>query len=349
MRRRTFLLAVTGGLGWAAWHGVKGLLPSEGEGALSAREGARDMPLVKRSGLAFGTVVTIGVVHANPTVADRAIASAFEEIRLIERVMSLFREDSDIGRLNRNGLLHRPHPYLYEVVEQAQALAARTDGAFDITIQNLWRLHAESWRASGPPHEEQLSKSLARVGWRHLSASRELIALDRPGMAITLNGIAQGYAVDRAMARMREHGIQNALLDTGEFGGIGSKREGVPWKVGIQDPRQEETSLAVVYPRDCYLATSGDYMTSFSPDLKHHHILDPRTGVSPSELASVTVAADTGMLADGLATALFVLGTEKGLALLQRFPKAEAFLVRKDGSTAASAGFQALLSPLAVV
>lgn len=345
MRRRTFLLAMAGGLGWAAWQVVKGPPSSDGDAALSALDSATDMPLVKRSGLAFGTVVTIGVVHDRSAVAERAIAAAFEEIRLIERVMSLFRRDSDIVGLNTNGLLDRPHPYLYEVVAQAQNLAAMTDGAFDITIQNLWRLHAESWRAAQPPRKEALVNRLATVGWRHLSVSPDLIALDRPGMAITLNGIAQGYAVDRAMARIQEHGIQHALLDTGEFGGIGSKSNGAPWKVGIQHPRQEERSLAVVYPRDFYLATSGDYMTSFSQDLKHHHILDPRTGVSPSELASVTVAAESGMLADGLATALFVLGTEKGLALLQRFPKAEAFVVRKDGSTAASPGFETLLLP----
>ncbi len=345
MRRRTFLMAMAGGLGWAAWHAVKGLTPSHAEGPASARDARKDMPLVKRSGLALGTVVTIGVVHDRIDVAERAITSAFEEIRLIERVMSLFRVDSDLVRLNRSGLVESPHPCLYEVVSQAQTLAAMTDGAFDITIQRLWRLHAESWRASRPPHREELENKLAQVGWRHLSASPELISLDRPGMAVTLNGIAQGYAVDRAMARIRAHGIRHALLDTGEFGGIGSKSNGVPWKVGIQHPRQEETSLAVVYPHDCYLATSGDYMTRFSPDLKHHHILDPRTGVSPSELASVTVAAESGMLADGLATAVFVLGMEGGLALLQRFPKAEAFMVRKDGSTAASPGFRSLLSP----
>ncbi len=344
MRRRTVLLAMTGGLGLAVWHVLTGRPPLSSSARLSVDDGNRYAHFVKRSGLALGTVVSISVVHERQVVAERAIAAAFEEIRLVERVMSLFRPDSQVSQLNRTGVLSEPHPYLCEVVGQAQVLAATTNGAFDITVQPLWRLHANAWRGSQPPQRADIEEVRSRAGWRRVTVSRERIELQPGSTAITLNGIAQGYAVDRVMTRLRDYGIRDALLDTGELGGMGSKGRNAPWSVGIQHPRDPEKILAVVQPGDRFLATSGDYVTSFSPDRRHHHILDPRTGVSPAELSSVTVAAQTGMLADGLSTALFVMGVDDGLQLLERFPNADALMVRKDGSTAASGGFKSLIS-----
>ena len=125
----------------------------------------------------------------------------------------------------------------------------------------------------------------------------------------------------------------------GEINALGSKPEAVGWKVGIQHPRREESYLALAQLQGRCLATSGDYATIFSPDYKSHHIFDPHTGRSPAQLASVSVAARTGMEADALSTALFVLGPERGLKLLQHTPGADALLVTKAGRTLRTAKF----------
>jgi len=158
-------------------------------------------------------------------------------------------------------------------------------------------------------------------------------------MAVTLNGIAQGYAADRALAALRAHGVEHALVDTGEIGTLGRKSGREPWTVGIQHPRRLDAYVQLAKLDGGFLATSGDYETTFTPDYVHHHIFDPKTGRSPETLCSVTVLARTGTEADGLATALFVLGVERGFKLLRRFAGAEAMAVRKDGAVLATRGF----------
>jgi len=156
-----------------------------------------------------------------------------------------------------------------------------------------------------------------------------------------LNALAQGFAVDRVLAVLRSHSIQHALVNTGEIGAIGRKETGEPWTVGIQHPRQPDAYVALASLVDCCMATSGDYAARFSDDYVRHHIFDPANGKSPKESASVTVTAPAGLDADGLATAILVLGRDKGLKLLRTFPKAEAFLVFKDGQTVSTPGFPA--------
>lgn len=158
-------------------------------------------------------------------------------------------------------------------------------------------------------------------------------------MSITLNGIAQGYAADAAMRVMRAHGVRHALIDAGELGALGRSRGRAPWSAGIQHPRVADAFAALARLEDRCLATSGDYETAFSADYSRHHIVDPRSGRSPGELASVSVAAPTAMLADALSTAVFVLGTERGLALLREHPGSDALLITKSGRHLATAGF----------
>ncbi|MFA9219309.1 MAG: FAD:protein FMN transferase, partial [Sphingomonadaceae bacterium] len=180
-------------------------------------------------------------------------------------------------------------------------------------------------------HAMRCGARRALVDWRLLDADAQQVRLRRPGMAITLNGLAQGYAADLALAAVQAHGIRHALLDTGEFVARGKKLHHRPWVLGVRDPRDTDALAATLQIDGCGMATSGDYATTFTPDYRHHHIFDPAEGDSPTELSSVTVMAPTAMLADGLSTAFMVTGSARARELATRLPAIDLLLIDKQG------------------
>ncbi len=298
-----------------------------------------DLHRVSRTSWALGSGVSITALHRDLAAGEAAIDSAFDELELIEDVMSIYRPTSELSRLNRDGVLAAPHPYFVEVLRAAQSMSEQSGGAFDVTVQPLWELYANAQRAKRIPSDQQIEIARRSVDWKKLRVTRSQIQLDDDGLAITLNGIAQGFAADRVMSVLREHGVQHALIDTGEIGSLGSKADKMPWSVGIQHPRDREAYISVVQLAGRCLATSGDYATSFSDDHRHHHLLDPRTGHSPSDLASVSIAAKTALEADALSTAVFVMRADAGLKLVEQTSGADALLVLKDGRSVATVGF----------
>jgi len=328
--RRRFLFA-SGSLAAAAACGY--FAPSKSN-ALPLRE-------VRIASHALGSEMSILALHADEAIARKAIMAAFEDVEQIESVMSIYRSGSQISRLNKEGKLEAPHPYMVTVLEHAQKLAAETGGAFDVTVQPLWQLYSDANARGALPSEADVAQAKARIDFRNLHLSPHLIRLDY-GAQITLNGIAQGFAVDRAVAVLRSFGIEHALIDTGEHGSIGEKSGAQHWRVGIQHPRQPDALSAVMNLDGRCLSTSGDYATFFSPDFSNHHIFDPHTGHSPPGLASVSVLAASGMEADALSTAVFVLGAERGVRLLQA-RGAEGYFISKAGGTVATPGIQKLI------
>ncbi|MCA9176947.1 MAG: FAD:protein FMN transferase, partial [Planctomycetales bacterium] len=260
---------------------------------------------------------------------------AFALLDELENQLSLYRPESDLSRLNRTGALDSAGRHLLAVLGESARMSRATQGAFDVTIQPLWRAYADQPTL---PTAELLAAARAKVDYRRVQVTGRSVRL-APGAEVTLNGIAQGYALDRVRELLRSRGVINALIDTGELGALGVK-DGSPWRTGIQHPVVED-ALAAVTPMDhrC-IATSGDYATTFTADRRLHHLLDPRTGVSPPELSSVTVVAPTGVLADALSTAVFVLGPERGLKLVSATPDADAMLIAKqDAKVWTTAGF----------
>jgi outer membrane receptor protein involved in Fe transport len=229
------------------------------------------------------------------------------------------------------------------VLEFSQRLARLSDGAFDVTVQPLWLLFTRCKADGRLPSGGEIARARSLVGWRHLEVSPRAIACARPGMSITLNGVAQGYATDLAVAALRSRGIRDALIDTGEMGAEGGRGPGHPWTVGIQHPRDPSAILASVEMDGRFLATSGDYATTFTPDFVHHHIFDPHAGVSPRALSSVAVAAASGMEADGLTKPMMVLEPARAQRLLSRFPGAGAVFIDKRGGIVASPGLRLAL------
>lgn len=339
MQRRIFVtgsLLAAAAAATSAWRGRSGRTTPGARRPASAEPLPDGRTLVRDAALAFGTTVSIAAIHEDPGVAAEAIGEALDRTRRIDSLMTVFRPQSEVGRLNAMGALSHPDPQLVRVLEFSQRLAALSEGAFDVTVQPLWRLFVECKRRGRLPSPGEVAAARSLVDWTALEVSPRRIAFGRAGMSITLNGVAQGYAADLAMDALRERGIHDALIDTGELGAEGERRPRQPWTIGIQHPRVPDALIATVAMDGRFLATSGDYATTFSDDFVYNHIFDPRTGCSPKELSSVSVAAASGMEADGLTKPMMVLDLPRAQALLSQFPGAGAAWIDKRGEVVAS-------------
>lgn len=337
--RRQFIW-MTMGTGFSLGFGLTACLrnvrtAAEGDRAAVASE----LQVVRRTDWALGSEVTITALHHDARVAGNAISAALTELRFVESLMSIYQPDSQLARLNRNGRLEHPHPYLVAVLREAIAMSQRSGGAFDITVQPLWALYHLAWQADRQPEAAALRAALEVIDWRRVELTARRIEFRGAGTAVTLNGIAQGFAADRLMATLRRHGVEHALVNTGEIALQGTRADGQPWTVGIQHPRNNDAYVSLAALEGRCLATSGDYATTFSKDFRSNHLFDPRTGRSPKRFASVSIVAPTATLADAMSTAVFVLGPEKGLDLVRSTPHADALFVFKDGRTMATEGF----------
>jgi FAD:protein FMN transferase len=298
----------------------------------------RSLQRVSRTSHALGTRVTLTVLAPSSRLGERAIGDALAEIDAVEDALSLYRPDSDLCRLNRAGIVRAPDRRLVEVLAMAAAMSRASAGAFDVTVQPLWSILDRAHRAQRSPTAAEIAAARACVDWRRVELGEDVVRLRGRGTQVTLNGIAQGYAADRAALVLRSHGIEHALLDTGELSAQGS-HHGAPWRVGIQHPDEPDAFVAMARLEGRALATSGDYATTFGPDRRRHHLLDPATGLSPGELASVSIAAPTALEADALSTACFILGVERGLALVATRAACDALLVTRDGRMVRTPGF----------
>lgn len=297
----------------------------------------------ERVWLGLGTTLWMQAGHAQTAQADAALDAAVAATRHVEHQMSLFDPRSALCRLNHDGVLHDPHPDLVAVLTLARSVAQRSQGAFDVSVQPLWSVWEHAHAAGRRPSEAELHSARCRVDWRAVEVQPGCIRLRKAGMALTLNGIAQGYAADLARAALRAHGIEHALLNTGEWSALGSGPNAQAWQLGIADPRAAGALIARLRSEERAVATSSDAHTSFSADRRDHHILDPRTGRSPTQLSSVTVVAHGAALADALTKVLFMAGWQRALAVAAQHG-VDALIVDKHGRWQASAGLQRLLS-----
>jgi thiamine biosynthesis lipoprotein len=287
---------------------------------------------VQSTRLLMGTTVTIEVAGADTAVLEQASAAAFAEMARIEGLMSPHLPDSDVSRLTAAAQTVAVAPETAEVITLGVAIARRSGGAFDLTLgrlKTLWGLESESPQV---PTAAGIATALQGVGPEALSVSGCRVTKGSPQLAIDLGAIAKGYAVDRALAVLRAHGVTSAAVNAGgDIGLLGSK-QGRPWRIGVQHPRQPGGVLATLEAADRAVVTSGDYERFFERNgRRYHHIFDPQTGYPADRCQSVTVLASSAVVADALATALFVLGPEQGLMLLRSYPGVDALIVGADG------------------
>jgi thiamine biosynthesis lipoprotein len=294
---------------------------------------------------ALGTFCSVSLYDkASPEI----FARVFARIREIEAVMSANREGTDLDRINRNaGIAPVNAPEeLLEVLERARYYAELSGGSFDPTIGPLVRLWDTGSENPRVPGEDEIRKALALVNWRDLVIDREAgtAFLTRPGMALDLGAIAKGYAADEAARVLTEAGFRRGIVNLGGNIAVYGDRPGEPrrlWRIGVQDPAEPRGDyLGVLETGDASVVTSGVYERFFEEGGKrYHHLLSTRTGYPEDNgLLSVTVIADRSIDADALSTAVFTLGYERGLGLLETIPGTEALFVFGDRSVRGSPG-----------
>jgi len=293
--------------------------------------------LVTWHGTLLGAVATLRIHHESRTEAERLIAAAVAEARRLERLFSLYRDDSALVALNRTGVLVDPDPELVDLLARSQVYAELTGGLFDPTVQPLWTLYAEHFSRPDPdpagPSQTALQAALAHVGYHRLAVSRDRIAMPR-GTAVTLNGIAQGYVTDRIVELLRRQGLAHSLVDMGETRAIGPHPDGRPWEVAIADPETPGRVATVLSVIDRAVATSGAYGFRFDPQGRFNHLFDPRTGGCADRYRSVTsVAADT-TAADALAKAFSLLPAEQIKALMPKAKIDRVVTIDRTGAVA---------------
>jgi len=270
------------------------------------------------------------------------VEGAFQELERLEAILSRHRPGTPVDRLAREGRVQDPPPELVQVLRRAQEISELSGGAFDVSIAPVLALYQARMARPGAalPNDRELSHALELVGFRKVLVGDEVIALERPGMGVTLDGIAKGFVVDRVVEALTAGGADHVLVEAGgdlAAGGEGAGEHGA--LVAIQNPRDPAGTLGAFRLYREGVATSGDYVQTFTGDLSLHHILDPRTGRSPIHTSGATVIASSAMDADALSTAAFVLGPEEGTALLAGLPGVEGLLVAKDGSPSGTPGF----------
>jgi thiamine biosynthesis lipoprotein len=235
---------------------------------------------------------------------------------------------------------------VFHLIHESLQLSAQSEGAFDISFGALAPLWAppRDGQAATLPGPAAIRQALTRVGSKHvlLDYDQTSVRLERAGMRIGLGAIAKGYAVDQVVHLLRARQVTDFIVDGGGDLYLAGRHLDRPWRVGIKDPRQPDTYFATFEARNQAVVTSGDYERYFFKDGKrYHHILDPRTGRPARGLMSVTVVQPKATLADGLATAAFVLGPRRGYDFLSRFADTEFLLVATDGQVLISPGLKA--------
>ncbi|RJO64312.1 MAG: FAD:protein FMN transferase [Candidatus Omnitrophota bacterium] len=294
--------------------------------ALTLFNGCQPQKLYKETRVMMGTFVEV----VSPD--ERAPAIAFEEIKRIESLLSKYDEKSEISRLNKTGKVAASKETWY-IMQKSKEFWQASGGAFDVTVgplMNIWGFSNTQYKV---PKRKEIEKASKRVGMDKIifHKNNNVIEFSIPGMAVDLGAIAKGYAVDSAVKKIKAAGVKNCLINTGgDIYCLGNKF-GTPWKVAVQNPRSQNF-LSTMSMENSAIATSGDYEQYFkNRDEVFSHILDPKTGApAKGGVISVTVIAEDCLTADALATSLFVLGREKGIELLKKYPPAKAGIVESD-------------------
>ena len=286
-------------------------------------------------GEAMGAQASLVIHHPDRAKAQKLVEATVAEVRRLERIFSLYREDSDLTLLNRQGFLVMPPPEMVDILRQSRAAWQLTGGAFDPTVQPLWELYRHHFSTPGAseagPGSEAVANGLTRVGLDRIACSPDRIDLFVPGSALTLNGIAQGYVTDQVVDLLKAGGIERSMVDMGESRAIGSAPGNRPWRVGLSDPLDSASILKVLDVEDRAVATSSPFGFRFDAEGKFSHIIDPRSGATPQRHASVTVVAAQAALADALSTAFNLMDSEAIAAAIRAQADVEAHVLSRKG------------------
>jgi thiamine biosynthesis lipoprotein len=292
----------------------------------------------------MGTRISVELWHDTPDEAEQCKTAVFKEMHRIDALMSPYKQDSQLARINREASQQavKISPELFQLIEQSRKISELSNGAFDITFASVGHLY--NYRERVKPSENEIKDKLSAIDYRHivLNSKEQTIRFNSPGVRIDLGGIAKGYAVDNGIRILQQCGVKNGLVSAGGDSRIIGDKRGRPWMMGIQHPRKKP-GVAVALPlSDTAISTSGDYERYFDEEgERHHHIISPSTGKSASGVISASVIGPEAIMTDALSTTVFILGTDKGLALIEKLPAFDAIIIDEKGKMHYSSGFQA--------
>ena len=301
------------------------------------RPARADAQLFRWQGTALGADASLTLAHTSAVAAQRIIDTAVAEVRRLEAIFSLHQPDSELARLNRDGRITRPSLDMLVLLTEAKRFGELSNGAFDVTVQPLWSLYSAHFKrtpdATEGPSASDVRAAVALVDYRRIDINPLFVALDRKGMGVTLDGIAQGYITDKVADLLREQGIAHVLVDLGEARALGPHPEGRPWVIGLKDPRQPTRIARSIDLANMSLATSGGYGTVFDTRGRFHHLFDPRTGTSAAHHIGVSIVTPRATHADALSTSVYVSPASETERILRRHGNATAYVTYPDGST----------------
>jgi thiamine biosynthesis lipoprotein len=324
--------------------------------AAFAPSASADPPrLVERSRLSMGSTLRLTAWTSDPAGAEAAFKDVFAEFDRLEDLMSVWRPDSDIVRINQAAGV-RPVPVsieVREVLKTARQISEWTDGKFDVTfgaLAGLWKFDHDQDNVI--PDMREVRRRLPLIDYRaiQIDDAAGTVFLRRKGMSTHLGGIGKGYAIDHGIAILRRRGFHDFMIQAGGDMYVAGLKDGRPWRLGIQDPRgPANQSFAELELSDGTFSTSGDYERFFMKDgRRYHHILDPAVGEPARGSRSVTIVANRAVIAQGLAVGVFILGPEAGMALIKRLPGVEGVIVSDKNDVLISAGLRDRLRLLAL-
>jgi thiamine biosynthesis lipoprotein len=292
------------------------------------------------------TLVSIKVISSDEASANAAITAALDSMQKLDNQLDRYEESSNniivqINQASGKEYISLPDNVL-SLIQTALDVSKASQGAFDISVGVLVDLWKESESKGTLPPQSELAHTLALVDYHSILLNGHNLMLEHPGMSLDLGALAKGASADLARDTLLAHGITRGIIDAGgNIVVIGSKDDGIPWKIGITNPNLPGETIGFVEVADTAVVTAGTYQRFYSiQDEQYHHILSPFTGYPAEGLKSVTVLAESSTLADAISTATLVLGPIEGLKLIESYPEAEAILITDQDQLLFSSGAQ---------
>lgn len=302
---------------------------------LILKAGGAQARMITWEGTTLGAPSSIKLVASDEAKARAAISAALTELDRLESVFSVYRADSAISTLNREGVLNQAPADFVALLNKSLDLARVSGGAYDPTVQPVWQTYFRHFTGANPaaegPSQRDLDAALALVGWQNVDVSGSKVSFARPGMALTLNSGAQGYITDKVTEVLRSHGFDRMLVDMGEPRALSTKPDGSAWRIGIANPADPSRAVTEIDVVDKAVSTSGGYGTLFDDAGRFTHLIDPRTGRTAPALLGVSVVADTATRADGLSTALLLCDAGRRQDVLRAAGGLMALTVTPEG------------------
>jgi len=282
----------------------------------------------------MGTVVSVDLWSEDPEAGQLALEEVFEEAARIDRLMSTYKDESEISKINREAASGpvAAGDELFGLIRRSHDISVLTLGAFDITYDSVGQHY--DFRSRQRPDEKTVEAERTHIDYQlvNLDQAAGTIEFLEDGVRINLGGIAKGYVVERGVEILRHRGVRNAIVTAGGDSRLLGDRRGRPWMVGIRDPRNDGQVAISVPLADEAISTSGDYERYFDEDgVRYHHIIQPKTGEPASGVHSASVFGPDAVMTDALSTSVFVMGVERGLILIGTLPDYESIVIDAEG------------------